>query len=539
MCSKNFNRFCLGIIIMLFILPSCFGEFGYDPMPPDMPKDPETLDALISKIKAYEEKGKSLSDIATYLSQVIDRRLLATNQGLELCAYQVSHGIAAKEEKERRWTKERETSGGRMPMRPNDPKLGRDVFGNDNGMDYIYRAQWAWNLEAGNCDESASISYYVLKNAGIPVRFFSNAGHAFAVIGVKDDYDPDNDDDDPADWGPNAVVVDGWTGSSWTAGFAQYHYLYHSGKQNDDMTDTRDNRERYKKYLAMANKGNLQVMVKRADTGAVVKGAEVVLEAAVGTHRSTQQEGFIMFDSIPASQYGITVIPEVNSGLKSSAGHVTVDERRILDITIELQLVTIGVVSPENGSTVSEPDQVVAGTVDEDAVTSVNLNFNGNSQALSVSGGKFQTNVELQPGENTLYASIAEIKSNTVKVKFEGDAIIAKGNYVTDEVTGPLTITILPEAGNFSFKFTGYSVMEYGGKTYKSSWVGAGAGRYTGDREKGKLVGMFEFRYDSGTVSTGNMEGSFAGGVVKGRFFVEETEDETGEIGTFTTTVVK
>lgn len=76
--------------------------------------------------------------------------------------------------------------------------------------DYRATAEWAWKNRIGQCSENASLTYYILKTAGVPgnVRIFGAANHEFTVWGVRDGADPN----DPATWGLDTRVVDSWLG---------------------------------------------------------------------------------------------------------------------------------------------------------------------------------------------------------------------------------------------------------------------------------------------------------------------------------------
>lgn len=71
-------------------------------------------------------------------------------------------------------------------------------------------ARASWLLQAGACDENSSLMQEILTRAGVNnVKVFrSGSPHAFPVLGLAPDADPDI----PWTWGPNAFVPDTWNG---------------------------------------------------------------------------------------------------------------------------------------------------------------------------------------------------------------------------------------------------------------------------------------------------------------------------------------
>lgn len=72
-------------------------------------------------------------------------------------------------------------------------------------------AEVAWLIKGGQCDEHASLMQMILRRAGVTnVKILrSNSPHAFPVVNLADDYDPDN----PWTWGEHAFVPDSWSGA--------------------------------------------------------------------------------------------------------------------------------------------------------------------------------------------------------------------------------------------------------------------------------------------------------------------------------------
>jgi hypothetical protein len=70
-------------------------------------------------------------------------------------------------------------------------------------------ARASWMVKAGACDENASLMQELLTRGGVKnvVVMRSDSPHAFPVIGLAPDADPDI----PWTWGPHAFVADSWS----------------------------------------------------------------------------------------------------------------------------------------------------------------------------------------------------------------------------------------------------------------------------------------------------------------------------------------
>lgn len=171
---------------------------------------PATLDEFVLQVNTLKQLGAESSEIAEYMSNVVDKRLKADNR-----AWDESVGVAAL----RTWGV---SSIGPIKRLLDEYKLRwapldklRAQFHRltephpvDDGLLYAATAQTAWDIGLGNCSESASVAYFVLKRAGIQARIFASCaggGHEFVVVGLSANANPN----DPNSWGDQARVVDG------------------------------------------------------------------------------------------------------------------------------------------------------------------------------------------------------------------------------------------------------------------------------------------------------------------------------------------
>jgi hypothetical protein len=103
-------------------------------------------------------------------------------------------------------------------------------------------AKWAWENQAGNCDENSNVVYYILKQAGVTDTLrilWSDCWHGFVVWGVQEGADLNR----PLTWNPDALVLDSWTGKVLTPYEAHNDKYIGNGGINpiEDMTLGRDN----------------------------------------------------------------------------------------------------------------------------------------------------------------------------------------------------------------------------------------------------------------------------------------------------------
>ncbi|MCP3852725.1 MAG: hypothetical protein GY694_21235 [Gammaproteobacteria bacterium] len=85
------------------------------------------------------------------------------------------------------------------------------------GPEYKQAALYAWEEQVGNCNEHASLVYYILKRtgAGDDLRLLTDNfetgeydSHVFVAWGLKGERDPN----DMSDWRSDAILIDTWEG---------------------------------------------------------------------------------------------------------------------------------------------------------------------------------------------------------------------------------------------------------------------------------------------------------------------------------------
>ncbi len=193
------------------------------------------IKALVDRQKAGD-KTVTNKVLADRLSQIIDQRIIdendksARNEEAQLSKPFIDW-----------FDVNRESMGGRFT---------NTIRNNTIGDEFALRAEWAWDLGVGRCDETQAIAYYIANEAGLPaVRLYYSGGemeigHAFVVIGMKPPWA--NQPRDTDTWAPDAYVVDGWSGRSFSVAEAQDSpWISAHGKNQIEFTTTEDNARVY------------------------------------------------------------------------------------------------------------------------------------------------------------------------------------------------------------------------------------------------------------------------------------------------------
>ena len=96
-------------------------------------------------------------------------------------------------------------------------------------------ARWTWENQIGQCSEHAGTAYYILRQAGVQgnVRIVAAPNHGFVVWGMQAGANPN----DPSTWGPEAFVVDGWMGRSFTPEEVQESGYFKGGEADRNLQD--------------------------------------------------------------------------------------------------------------------------------------------------------------------------------------------------------------------------------------------------------------------------------------------------------------
>lgn len=292
--------------------------------------DPTSIENAISQVKQMQRTGASNSQVASYLSGVVDRRMIAPDM------ITPGEGLITALDP---WNKRELIERHSRYRNPSGPQVRRIGASPD-----VERARWAWANGVGNCEEAASATFSILNRAGIPVRYVrssASGGHAFSVIGLADGANIN----DPSSWGPDAFVVDGWTGSALSAEQAR-NSPWHGRDQRQayedwvparltDVTDEEHKPEVDRRFNEMAGKGVLSLIVVNP-AGRPVGGARVQVATDKGTFTAVTTAGGGTYVDLPAGGVTISIDPPENAGLSSTGATATIQERLFTQLTVKL-----------------------------------------------------------------------------------------------------------------------------------------------------------------------------------------------------------
>ncbi len=153
--------------------------------------DPATLDDAVIEIRSMIDQGRSREEIAARVTEIADSRITNANSWERLSIGWNWLSLVVKSDEDKvfgRW---------------------RDQGGGDKT--YEEAADWVWESRYGQCSENASLTYYLLKKAGIEdARIFTQGDHAFVVWGMGAEADPS----EPGSWSDDVVVLDSWQGQT-------------------------------------------------------------------------------------------------------------------------------------------------------------------------------------------------------------------------------------------------------------------------------------------------------------------------------------
>lgn len=298
-------------------------------------EDPHSLDETVRYVANMRLAGSSNQEIAQYVSRVVDRRLSSTNRisfsggdtyGLFIPGPAEIAGGNRSEWSRRfdRYDRERESFG-----KPQDEITRSDL---------TERAIWSWANRVGNCNETQAITYYILSNAGIPARTIaSNArsGHDFVVIGFAHGFDPAV----PSSWGPDAYVVDGWTGDALSAQ-ESYESSYHHDRGRATLTDrtaiiVRPDQDR--RWKELEGKGILFVQIVDKKTKKGLDGVSVRASApGINETQTASNGGKVTFvlSAVGAVSIHAASPSEDYQTVRSST---EIRERRRVEVTLPLE----------------------------------------------------------------------------------------------------------------------------------------------------------------------------------------------------------
>ena len=184
----------------------------------DQPPDPATLDEAVIEIRRMIDQGMSREEIARRATQIADNRIINANDTERLWIGWNWASLFVQSDEDKIFGQWRDQGGGDKPY--------EDV------------ADWVWTSRYGQCSENASLTYYLLKKAGVEdARIFTQGDHAYVVWGMDEEADPN----DPASWDDDVIALDSWQGKTLKGADARNDERCGGGGHgNEDITYLKD-----------------------------------------------------------------------------------------------------------------------------------------------------------------------------------------------------------------------------------------------------------------------------------------------------------
>ena len=223
--------------------------------------------------------------------------------------------------------------------------------------------------------------------------------------------------------------MDGWIGHALTPDEAFKNLHIFNGKTTNakgiplvsDQTNGYYDPPQKKTYEELGNLGFLSVTVQD-ETGKPVSGATVRLPGDPLQEMTSTAQGIANFKSY-LGRAPIEVSPPEKLGLKLGRGESFVESMRIIQLTVVLKKkpadFKIAIMAPSNGTKVQEADVVVTGTLSDQEVPQVVINFNGKPITVSPRDKQFSATVTLQKGENVFFAEAEQTSSESIKISLD------------------------------------------------------------------------------------------------------------------------
>jgi len=350
---------------------------------------PDTIDEAVAAVRQMREEGAPNERIAWYVAHVVDHRMTNGNSAEGFIARTVWYYTDAD-----RWNLQHRFDAERD-----------SVAGRTQGRSYVDLARWAWDLQWGQCNEAAAMSYYILHTADVPVRIRTVPNkHVFAVIGVDGE---DEDLSDPRTWGEDAWIVDGWVGGAIRSS-RMWNYRALRATRYEEATAGFDDPGQYEAQETLRGLENLNITVLD-DRGEPVRGATVTVEGPETRTLPTSEAGLAAFSLVKEGGYGVTVAPPATRPLLPTTESISVQPLRMRQpntLTLHLEArpiepfaLTVRVFDeayePVPGAAVSVHDGLVTGTTDESGSLRVEL-------ALAEPVVVRATHEELGPGHTSV-----------------------------------------------------------------------------------------------------------------------------------------
>jgi hypothetical protein len=152
----------------------------------------ETLAGVIGKVQTMQQQGKSRSEIAQYIMETVDKRIISLNRD------------------------EPDEKGSLPAQQYNMYKEAFDAW-SDAGVDVddpYASAHWAWQNGIGHCQENAHTTYHILMmsvESGARIGEFACGDHVYVIWGIPEDFTGKVTIDVINSW-DNAYVIDPWLG---------------------------------------------------------------------------------------------------------------------------------------------------------------------------------------------------------------------------------------------------------------------------------------------------------------------------------------
>jgi hypothetical protein len=180
-------------------------------------KSYETYDEVVAATKKLYDAGVDRTKIAVWLEEVVDKRIVNTNDPVEI----IGRSLVLL-----------------APYRTSKVAALRNTRA-EAGLDYeTYGVigRMAWDAGVGQCEENANLIYGILKSAGVKenIRLVEvNGDHIFPVWGMADGANPNR----PETWGDDALIVDSWYGGVLKPNDVNENWWFRNGDKSKPIQD--------------------------------------------------------------------------------------------------------------------------------------------------------------------------------------------------------------------------------------------------------------------------------------------------------------
>ncbi|MCC6992996.1 MAG: hypothetical protein IT370_00065 [Deltaproteobacteria bacterium] len=294
--------------------------------------DPESLDDVVAEVRRMKAAGASNRELAQYVVGVADRRI--TNGNSMEGGFARSWGFVRRDSTMDDMWENFDRNRERIEVIP--------------GRAYESYARWAWGNRYGHCAENSALTYFIFKSAGIPARMLERPGHAFTAIGVVESADSG----DLSTWGPDAWMVDSWTGiavraehaGGWRNSGNSWRMLTHPFGRDKDPTRTwipgYDNEPEYQRWKTQ---GLLLGWVTSATTKNGVKVPITIVGEGLSKSLDSRNISGSFSAFLPEGIYTVTATPSDGGKPASETVTMTRETRTRIALVLGEQEVDGGV----------------------------------------------------------------------------------------------------------------------------------------------------------------------------------------------------